>query len=120
MYIKRLESFDINSNEADLVVSDKMYEITCYCHPFNEDKIDSEFSLIGFMCNDIVITNNKFRIVKNKNYYAYSLNSKVVSAKDKLVAIGDILIKLDTPLPKDIHNGDFISFSVKRIDVVFN
>lgn len=119
MYIKRIVNFDVDSNEADLVVSNKMYEITCYCHPFRNDKIDNDFSLIGFMCTDIEITNDEFEIIKNKEYYAYSLNAKVVSAIDKLVTIDDILIKLDSPIPGDIYDGDFVKFSVKRIDVVY-
>ena len=51
------------------------------------------------------------------NYYAYKLCCKVINRAEQLVALGEIKIYLDSSLPGDIKNDDFVEFEVMRLDV---
>ena len=56
MFIKRIYSFDEDSGEADLIVSDGIYDVLCFCSLFqNELKIMSKIKEVEtFMCDDIM------------------------------------------------------------------
>lgn len=78
-------------------------------------------SIYGFDCSNIVRSNKKeFQIVKLSSYYAYLITAQVVDRNKGLVRIGMLFIYLDAPIPKDILNGNYVTFKVMRMDCVIN
>ncbi len=65
-----------------------------------------------------MLTKKDIGISKLEDYYAYELIAKVISNEDCVVAIGGLLIKLDTPLPIDVEINTKVMFSVKRLDII--
>lgn len=102
--------------EADILVKNDNHELLCYCTS-NVDGL-KDITLHTFLSKNIVKSEvNNGKIVKLENYYAYKLNCKVINCDKQLVALGEIKIYLDSPLPGDIKNDDFVEFEVMRLDV---
>ena len=102
--------------EAEILVKSEDYNLLCYCTS-NLNSI-KDIRLHAFLSQNIVKseTNNE-KIVKLDNYYAYKLCCKVINRAEQLVALGEIKIYLDSSLPGDIKNDDFVEFEVMRLDV---
>ena len=117
MFIKKIIDYDIEAQEADLLISDNRFELICYAHPF-ERKENKSFKLIAFCDNAFIrAMNESFLVEKNLNeFYGYKLQGKLINLKEKLVAIGDIIIELSNDLPGDIEEDEFMEFTVTRID----
>lgn len=122
MFLKEIKEFDKHSGEADVVVSDGQYEVICYCHPFENNKIGSKITEINtlFAYEIMRIKDKRFYIQKIDDYYSYYFYGKVVNANRALISIGGIIIRLDNDLSKDIKEGEFIEFKVKRLDCIMN
>lgn len=115
MYIKSYSYY--GESEASIEVTDGKYELICYAYPF-DIKIKT-FSLNTFLAKNIMIAReHEFKINKLQDYYSYKLQGKLLDAERNLFAIGDIIIKLDGYIPKDIINGDYIELECVRIDLV--
>lgn len=117
MKIKEILNYDKEAKEADMLISDGEFEILCYAFPF-ENKNPNNFTLEAFMTKDIIRVEDKScSVIKSPDgYYAYYLRGKIINIKQRLVAIGNIIINLDDDIPKDIKNNEFIEFFVLRID----
>ena len=50
-------------------------------------------------------------------YFSYFLTAQVIESEKKVVRIGNIIINIDSPIPKDIINGEYIDFFVSRLDL---
>ena len=119
MFVKRIYSFDEDSGEADLIVSDGAYEMICFCSLFQSElEIMPQIKEIEtFMCDGIMrIDSENYLIDKKTDYYSYHLQGKVLDVDKNIVSVGNIIIKLDKPIPKDIKNYEFIEFDVLRLD----
>ena len=118
MFVKKIIDFDQSAGEADVLISDGQYEILCYAHPF-ENK-NKRFSLISFMAKDVErIETREFKAEKSANgYYSYNMQGEIADIEKRIVKFGDIFIKLEDVIPKDIKTHDFIEFSVVRIDYI--
>ncbi len=102
--------------EADILVKDDDYELLCYCTSNMSDLRD--ISLKTFLSKNIVKSKvNNEKITKLENYYAYKLCCKVINCEKQVVALGKIKIYLDSSLPGDIKNDDFVEFEAMRLDV---
>ena len=116
MEIKRILSFDDYSKESDLLVSDGENEIMCFAQDYEDGK---DFYLIAFFASNIYKMESKqYKIKKESDYYAYSFSGKI---EDKLndrliVRVFGLLIYIYDDFPGDLLVGDFILFTVKRID----
>ena len=116
MEIKRILSFDDYSKESDLLVSDGVNDIMCYAQDYEDGK---DFYLIAFFASNIYKMESKqYKIKKESDYYAYSFSGKI---EDKLndrliVRVFGLLIYIYDDFPGDLLVGDFILFTVKRID----
>ena len=119
MHISRINSFRREDNEAEICISDGEYSLNCYAYPVKSISLEQNIcGLYGFSCDGIVKSYDfNFSIKKLPQYYAYCLTAKVVSTNDHVVQIGKIYINLDSELPKDIREGDYISFTVQRLDL---
>lgn len=119
MFIKKIYSFDEDSGEANLIVSDGTYDVFCFCSLFqNELNRMTEIKEVEtFMCDDIMkVDIEEYMIFKKTDYYSYHLQGKVLDVDKHIVSVGNIIIKLDKPIPKDIRNYEFIEFDVLRLD----
>jgi hypothetical protein len=118
MYVKQIRDFDQCSGEADIIVSDGIYELLCYCHPLESLDIGAQVvSISSLFAEDIMrVQSEEYRIQKSEGYYAYHLTGKIEDTKTPVVKIGDLKIILDHPLAKDIRQGEFVEFEVQRLD----
>lgn len=119
MFIKSVYSFDEDSGEADLIVSDGSYDVICFCSIFqNELQIMPKIKGIEtFMCDGIMRSDDENYLIDKKiDYYSYHLQGKVLDVDKRIVSVGNIILKLDKPIPKDIKNYEFIEFDVLRLD----
>lgn len=107
-----------DANEAFLNVTDKFgnkFEI--FSHPCiyqSGDKIttrlfafDSDCILLSYDddVSIVMLPSGKIKIV-----------ALIISSKDALVAVDDVVIAVDTPLPGDIRENMFIEFYCSRLD----
>ncbi len=118
MFIKKIYNFDEDSGEADLIISDGTYDIICFCSLFqNELQIMPKIKEIEtFMCDRIIRIDDENYLIDKKAYYSYHLQGKVLDIDKRIVSVGDIIIKLDKQIPKDIKNYEYIEFNVIRLD----
>ena len=118
MYISKIIEFSKDGCEADVYVSDGTFTIMCYAYPVDSVCLGQDVTAVfSYGCKDVVREDKRtFRIQKLPQYYAYSVTAQVLSHQDSSVWIGKICIQLDTAMPADISDGDFVSFSVVRFD----
>ena len=118
MYISKILEFSKDDREADVYVSDGTYTIMCYAYPVDTICLGQEITtLFSHGCEDVERADEQtFSIKKLPQYYAYSITAQVLSHQESSVRIGKISIQLDTTMPADISDGDFVSFSVVRFD----
>ena len=118
--IIKIEWEDNDSGEAFIKVSDGKFNLEVFAHPWCFGK--------GYILKHPLLTMNAKNISLSidKATYATKLNAKfsyelvgiLLSRCRKLVQVGDISIELDTPIPKDIQEGQFIKFRCERLDFV--
>lgn len=119
MFVKQVKKFD--GYEADLIVSDGEYELLCYSYhypPFKEiPEGRAVKDIISLRVGNIKrVDGQDYIIRKESGDYPYFLQGKVLDADKRVIAIGKITIKLDKPLDKSIKQGDFLEFTVQRLD----
>ncbi len=119
MYVEKIIHYDKQDNEADLLVSDGEYSVICYAYPIKSvHRAQKVTDIYGFNCTHIFkVAKKEYNIKKLSSYYDYTLIAQVVSRVERIVRIGKIRIHLDSEIPKDIFNGEYISFSVMRLDI---
>lgn len=118
MYIKDILYFNKEDSEAEVSISDGYYIVNCYAYPCDRVLVNQRINIIyGFECANIIRLNkNKYAIKKLPQHYAYQFAAQVVDNGSEIVRVGDLFIKLDNSIPKDIINGEYIAFSVLRLD----
>ncbi len=119
MYIKEIKDYYQSGMEADVIVSDGEFEILCYVQPFS-GKQNIDFDLCPLDYSEIMTaTKNEYSIEKlETGFYDYFLRGKLINLEKGLVQIGGIIIKGIRYLPKDIREGEYIEFSVERMDLI--
>lgn len=118
MYISSILMFNKDDCEAEVYVSDGTFAIMCYAYPVDSVCLGQEISAVfSYGCKNVKREGERtFRIRKLPQYYAYSVTAQVLSHRDGFVQVGKIRIQLDTTIPADIPDGDYVSFSVVRFD----
>ena len=118
MYISKIIEFSKDDCEADVYVSDGTFAIMCFAYPVDNIYLGQEITAVySFGCDNVIREDEHlFKIKKLSQYYAYSVTAQVLSRQEGSVQIGKICIQLDTYIPSDISDGDFVSFSVVRFD----
>ena len=122
MHITNILYFDRHDSEAEVSVSDGLYTVNCYAYPVNSVSVNQCVNgIYGFECTNIEKTDKEIYMIKKlSQYYAYMITAQVI-AKDKgTVQVGKLCINLDAPIPNDILIGDYITFSVLRLDCDFS
>ena len=121
MFVKEIKDYDILSNEADIIISDGKYELLCYCFQTEMLKKGQAIKAVkSFFAKNIMrLEANEFLIKKLEGYYSYHLQGEVVDSKIPKIRIGNLIISLDAPLPKDIKEKEYVEFSVDRLECEF-
>ena len=118
MIIKRINY--IGQDEAIVVISDGEFDIIAFAHPFN-GKINDNLS-VPLLClnseNIVKVNGEKYRVITSNNEFEQYFQGKVIDKDNSIVNIGNIKIELDSNLPQDIKNGDFITFKCNRLDII--
>lgn len=121
MYVKTILQHDMY--EAHVIVSDGIYEVICYIY-HNQTNTVRNYShkidiIDALLVEDIFLAISKEPVVhKEPGFFSYRLQGIVTDELKPLVAVGEIIIDLDTGLPGDIKKGDWIEFKVYRLDCV--
>ena len=118
MYIADIIYFNKEDSEAEVSVSDGRNTVNCYAYPCDTVSVKQHVNTIyGFGCTNIIRVNkSKYDIKKLPQHFAYQLVAQVVDTESRIVRIDDLFIHLDGYIPKDIMNGEYIAFSVIRLD----
>lgn len=59
---------------------------------------------------------NEYFIYKDVQPYSYYVCGQVIDLIKPRISIGQIIIILDHPLPKDIKKGEYVELKVDRFD----
>lgn len=118
MYIKKIVQMSKADNEAEILVSDGVFDILCYVNPLGTIAEHKQItSVYGFMCTEILRPEKDAAcIVKLPEYYAYRIVGKIVHKEERIIQLGEIMIHLDTEIPNDMEDGEFVSVAVLRFD----
>ena len=121
MCIKKIFKCYEDYPEADVLVSDGEYELLCYALFYDNQEGDTNFTLSPLRGEaDIMTCDRKYKIQKlDDGYYSYKLQGKLINVEDCIgtVQIGSIIISDVSWVPRDIKIGEFIEFTVSRLDV---
>lgn len=119
METRIIEHLDTESREAIIEIISDEFSLIAFCFPFDNTMLSQNISLYGFMTENIMLEDSMHLPQKNeKEFFSYRLTGKVIDIHTQQVQIGDIVIKLSIPLPKDIPYGAFVSFDVMRLDLI--
>ena len=111
--------YDDESREATVQITDGEISVSAYCHPFEFALLSSEIALYALFTENIYQVDQFCLPQKSEDgYYSYHITAEVLDRYTSRVMLGNILLSLDTPLPKDIPNRAFIEFDVGRIDII--
>ncbi len=119
MYIKKILDYDDFSGEADIIVTDGVHEIMCYCHPIENPQVNQNVKSISTLAADKIMTApyEEPNVKKtDESYYSYDLIGKIINIDESLISIGELIIKLDGYLPGDIQVGDIVKLYAVRMD----
>ena len=118
MKVKQINWIDKESKEAEVLLSNGIYDLICFAHPFLNSIGEKLTSILVSFEDKIFVSQKKnFLIEKNgSDNFSYFIRGKVIDAKNNIVEIGDIKIEL-TELPSDLDNNDFVEGVIERIDL---
>ena len=100
------------AQEAEVCLSDGDFQIVCFSQPFyHEVRLPS----YAINTNNIVCSSErKCSVEKKGESFEYKFSGKILNKEH--IKIGEFIIQLDVPLPKDIEEG-YISFECERVDI---
>ena len=100
------------------LVPNQRISLNAFWHPVSCQIQSDNMCLFAFLASDVVQEERmQIPIKTDLGYYSYRLFAKVLDAQNQRVRFGDVDIILDTPIPKDIQDGDIISFHTQRLDL---
>lgn len=120
MKIKEILNYDMDSKEADILVSDGLHDILCYSFMFENKQ---NFCLVVNSPSNIVMAEKNFYLIDNIQQYEYTLQGEIINIigtnqdfnAKLIVKVFDLEIIIDEDFPGDLKISDFINFSVKSI-----
>lgn len=117
MWIKKIQWISEDALEAEVVITDGVYELRCFSQSCNY-KEDDEIKEVLYAYNPqaIYLSDKMEEYIEMNSIGEYRFTAKVSDITKQLVSIGDILIEIDC-IPGDIVNGDIIEFSCSRLDL---
>lgn len=121
MFIDKIISFSKEDKEGEFCVSDGRFSLICYSYPITEVYIKQKVkSIVAYGCSEVILSSEENCLVeKADDYFAYHLVAMLTSRIEQLVQVGELKIQIDSYIPGDIHEGDYVSFYVQRLDCLF-
>lgn len=119
-YIKSIQWLSEEALEAEVIVSDGVFELTCFSHPFNMNEGDLLLEPLTAISPSAIKRQDEeiSYAQKTDSSFAYMIKGKILNKQKGEVMLGDILINVDTLLmPADLIDGDYVGFFADRIDV---
>jgi hypothetical protein len=120
VFVKSIEFISNESQEALLELSDGVYFCTAFCHPCNRsvgESIDEELCTLYASAIYLEKSTTTPYIESYLNGFGCKALGKLIDKENSIVQIGDIFIEMDSNLPGDLQNGDYVSFTCRRLDV---
>ena len=118
--IKTINWISKSELEAEIIVSDGKFDLTCFAHPLeNEigDLLTKPLYAMGVK-NIHKLDHSCLGREQQNHRFNYIIEAQLVFKSSGLVKLGDIILEIDPNLiPNDIVTNDFISFYCERIDV---
>ena len=120
MKVEEITWLSKEANEAIIKISDNEYYCEAFCHPCLYRQGDQIINPLSSLDEDGVVrvSDAPISIRKNGENFSHEVVAKVIDCNKKLVAVGDIIIELSLPLPKDIKNGEKVLFYPDRLDAM--
>ena len=103
------------------MVTDGEFEITCFAQPlYHQEGSVLKAPIYCYNATHVIKLDKEiFSIEKRGEYFAYNLSGKLVDQRLGIVMIGKLLLELDNNiLPGDMKEGNYISFSCQRLDLI--
>lgn len=120
MFIKDICWLDRPSSEAILCVSDSKYLLTCFSCPCEYsvgDRIDTPLECFDVR-NIEQVDENSCEVINKEGTFPHIITARMHSVTEGLARVGSLMLHIKPDLiPKDIQTGQFIRFSVSRIDL---
>lgn len=120
MYIQEIEWMNRSILEAVLVVSDGEYNLTCFACPCQYSIGDCVNGLLECLDVSDVQTSgsNATRVTRKGKGFQYAICGCLNNFSKGIVQVGKLKLHIcPNRIPKDIYDGQFIQFSVERIDL---
>lgn len=122
MKIVNLKWLSQQAKEAELIVSDGVHECLVFSQPcqVQQNEIYSETLHAMDVENLMKVLDESAseKIVKtNEDYFSHYCVARVLKMEEAIVAIGEILIELDVPIPSWANEGDLVEFKCGRLDI---
>lgn len=120
MEVKNIKWISKEAEEAEVTISDGIYELICFAHPFRLSIGDVlEQPLYAIFTSNIqrsLIQN--YKIEKYLDNYSYYITAQLFNLEENILKLGNIFLELDMPIPIDIKLGEYITFYCDRIDIM--
>lgn len=106
--------------EAEVIVSNAGARIICFAHPFNKQVGETILTpLQAFDTEHISISDEEFfLLLKLEDHFSYKVVGKLEEKSQGLIGVEGMEIEVDAPIPGDINEGTFVSFTCRRLDLL--
>ncbi len=106
--------------EAEVIVSNAGIRVVCFSHPFTKEVGEQILTPIqAFDTEHISVSDEElFLSQKLENHFSYNITGKLKDKSWGLIGVEDIEIEVDVPIPADINDGTFVSFTCRRLDLI--
>lgn len=119
IWIEKVNWLDKDNGEADIYLTDGIYNVVCFSSSFYGDE-EQEFNgqIYSYEAENVYKKLDKKCEIRKKDDGIYHLEGKMVDRENKIVRIGEFLISLsDSQIDKDILLNDYLEFEISRLDV---
>ena len=120
MYIQKIKWINRSILEAELVVTDGKYSVLCFAYPCEYSVGDPVRDFLECLSvTEIQTSNTKTpQIIHKDGGFQYTICGCLTDASKGIIQVGKLVLHIQANrIPKDISNGQFIQFSVQRIDL---
>ena len=118
--VDKINWIDERAREADVTITDGTYSLLCFSCPFSQHEKEIYQKLIYCFDVDGVIKSFESNpaVIKKSGFYEYMLRGELKKKESKIVSIGEFKIDIsEAQIPNDIIDGDYIEFTVGRLDL---
>lgn len=108
------------AKEAAITVTAGNVSIVAFCHPCQLEVGDTPplpLWTLNVSGVERVASNNESAFHRIDSVWAHEGVAKVVNRHQQLVSVGALTVKLDCALPRDIEDGEQITFTCTRLDL---